>query len=180
MLESLIALTGAAILVAMVPGPSTVMIMRAAMASGRRAGLATTLGNETGVLLWGLAAAWQARRGVAGARGADTGEGDAAEGVSVRRCFRPGLVTNVANPKAGVFAVSFPPQFVPEGWPVLAVLMGFSVLWALIDLAWYTAVVVAVDGARRLFGRPGVRRRLEQVTGVVLVGLGVRLAAEAR
>ncbi|MGI5201145.1 hypothetical protein ACQEU6_06055 [Spirillospora sp. CA-108201] len=56
----------------------------------------------------------------------------------------------------------------------------FSVLWALIDLVWYTAVVWLVGAAQRVLGRPGVRRRLDQVSGVVLVGLGVRLAAEAR
>jgi threonine/homoserine/homoserine lactone efflux protein len=87
-------------------------------------------------------------------------------------------VTNFANPKAGVFAVSFLPQFVPQGWPVAAVLVGFAVLWALIDLVWYSIIVWTVDAARRVFDRPGVRRRLEQVSGVVLVGLGVRLAAE--
>lgn len=212
MLESLIAFAGAAVLIAMVPGPSTVVIMRQSMRSGRRAGLATVLGNEAGVLAWGVAAAvgvsallaasrlayeglrvagavvlvwfgvralWHARRGVA-AVGEYAEPGVSGPGVSGWRCFRLGLVTNFANPKAGVFAVSFLPQFVPEGWPVAGVLVGFSVLWALIDLAWYTVVVWLVGAARRVLGRPGVRRRLEQVSGVVLVGLGVRLAAEAR
>ncbi|GAA4339540.1 LysE family translocator [Actinomadura luteofluorescens] len=215
MLESLLAFAGAAVLIAMAPGPSTVVIMRQSLRSGRRAGLATVLGNETGVLLWGMAAAvglsallaasrlafeglrvagavvlvwfgvralWHARRVRAAEAGADVdlgGERDGAGG-SGWRCYRLGLVTNFANPKAGVFAVSFLPQFVPQGWPVAVVLVGFSVLWALIDLVWYAAVVWLVGSARRVLGRPGVRRRLDQVSGVVLVGLGVRLAAEAR
>ncbi|MEV3924687.1 LysE family translocator [Actinomadura coerulea] len=217
MLESLLAFAGAAVLIALAPGPSTVVIMRQSMRSGRRAGLATVLGNETGVLLWGVAAAvglsallaasrlayeglrvagavvlvwfgvralWRARRGGPDSAGAgeDLGvEGDGPEaGGSGWRSYRLGLVTNFANPKAGVFAVSFLPQFVPEGWPVAAVLVGFSVLWALIDLVWYTAVVWLVGAARQVLGRRGVRRRLDQVSGVVLVALGVRLAAEAR
>lgn len=57
MLESLVAFAGAAVLIAMVPGPSTVVIMRASMRSGRRAGVVTALGNEAGVLAWGVAAA---------------------------------------------------------------------------------------------------------------------------
>ncbi|MCP9947753.1 LysE family translocator [Actinomadura madurae] len=221
MLESLVAFAGAAVLIAMVPGPSTVVIMRASMRSGRRAGVVTALGNEAGVLAWGVAAAvglsallaasrlayeglriagavvlvwfgvralWQSRRG--GRPTADTGDivevagrvdgADAGRGAAGWRWFRLGLVTNFANPKAGVFAVSFLPQFVPEGWPVAAVLIGFSVLWALIDLVWYTAVVWTVAAARRALGRPAVRRRLDRLSGVVLVGLGVRLAAEAR
>lgn len=213
MLESLLAFAGAAVLIAMAPGPSTVVIMRQSMRSGRRAGLAAVLGNETGVLLWGVAAAvglsallsasrlayeglrvagavvlvwfgvrslWHARRGGPAAAGEDVGAESDEAGGSGWRSYRLGLVTNFANPKAGVFAVSFLPQFVPEGWPVAAVLVGFSVLWALIDLVWYTAVVWLVGAARRVLGRPGVRRRLDQVSGVVLVGLGVRLAAEAR
>ncbi|MFI0349226.1 LysE family translocator [Actinomadura sp. 9N407] len=210
MLESLIAFIGAAMLIAMVPGPSTVVIMRSSVRSGRRAGLAAVLGNETGVLLWGVAAAlglaallaasrlaydvlriagavvlvylgaralWQARRG---APAASDGESAGAEASGSWRCYRLGLVTNAANPKAGVFAVSFLPQFVPEGWPVTAVLLGFAALWALIDLIWYSVIVWAVHAARRVFDRPEVRRRLEQVSGGVLVALGVRLAAESR
>ncbi|WP_067831239.1 LysE family translocator [Actinomadura kijaniata] len=218
MLESLIAFVGAAVLIAVAPGPSTVVIMRESARSGRRAGLATTLGNEAGVLAWGLAAAvglsallaasqlaydvlrvvgaavlvyfgartlWQARRGAFAAE-ADAGAAVEAEvgagrsAWSAWRCFRLGLITNCANPKAGVFAVSFLPQFVPDGQPVMATLLVLSVLWVLIDLAWYTVVVWVVDAARRVLGRPAVRRRLEQVSGAVLVGLGVRLAAETR
>lgn len=214
MLESVIAFAGAAALIAMAPGPSTIVIMRASMRSGRRAGLAAVLGNETGVLAWGVAAAvglsallaasrlaydglrivgavvlvwfgaralWQARRGVPQEDDPDGPSGAAAvDGVAWWRCYRLGLVTNFANPKAGVFAVSFLPQFVPDGGLVPVVLVGFSVLWALIDLVWYTAVVWLVGATRLLLGRPVVRRRLEQVSGMVLVGLGVRLAAETR
>jgi threonine/homoserine/homoserine lactone efflux protein len=219
MLQSLIAFVGAAFLIAMAPGPSTVVIMRQSMRSGRRAGLVTTLGNETGVLVWGVAAAlglsallaasqlaydglrivgaavlvyfgakalWQARKSAAVPAAAAAGTPAAAEAADARaawspwRCFRLGLVTNFANPKAGVFAVSFLPQFVPDGAPVLWMLVAFSAIWALVDLVWYTGVVWLVSAARRVMDRPAVRRRLEQVSGVVLVGLGIRLAAEAR
>ncbi|WP_242910697.1 LysE family translocator [Actinomadura terrae] len=226
---------GAAVLIALAPGPSTVVIMRESARSGRRAGMATVLGNEAGVLVWGLAAAaglsallvasrlaydglrvvgagvlvwfgvralWRARRGASGPEPADPDAGldaDSAAGPGAGpdagldagpvagpgggvgwRCFRMGLVTNAANPKAGVFAVSFLPQFVPEGWPVPVALAVFSVLWVVIDLVWYTGVVWLVASARRVVGRPAVRRRLEQVSGAVLVALGLRLAAETR
>ncbi|TYK45061.1 LysE family translocator [Actinomadura decatromicini] len=216
MLGSLLAFAGAAVLIAMAPGPSTVVIMRASLRSGRRAGLATVLGNETGVLAWGVAAAvglsallaasrlaydglrivgaavlvwfgvralWHARRRVPDGVAADADDGPEAgdsAGPSGWRWYRLGLVTNFANPKAGVFAVSFLPQFVPDGSSVPVVLLGFSVLWALIDLAWYAVVVWLVGAAKRVLGRPAARRRLDQVSGVVLVGLGVRLAAETR
>lgn len=212
MLENLLPFLGATVLIAMAPGPSTVVILRQSVSAGRRAGAAAVLGNETGVLLWGLAAAfglsallvasqlaydairvigggvlvymgmralWQVRRGRRGA-GEPPLTAEAADGGPLWRSYRVGLLTNFANPKAGVFAVSFLPQFVAEGAPVLATLMLFSVLWVLIDLVWYFGVIWLVDRAKRTFERPSVRRRLEQVSGVVLVGLGLRLAADAR
>jgi threonine/homoserine/homoserine lactone efflux protein len=210
MLQSLLAFAGAAVLIAMAPGPSTVMILRQSMSSGRRAGAVTVLGNESGVLLWGMAAAfglsallvasriaydgmrlvgagvliffglrtlWQVRRG-SGESPAVVAEVEVAG--SLWRSFRLGVLTNLANPKAGVFAVSFLPQFVPDGAPVLGTLVLFSVLWVLIDAVWYLGVIWLVGRVKGVLERPAVRRRLEQVSGVVLVGLGVRLAVEAR
>lgn len=62
MVESLLAFAGAAVLIAMSPGPSTVVIMRESVRSGRRGGLAVVLGNEAGVLVWGMVAAVGLRR----------------------------------------------------------------------------------------------------------------------
>lgn len=240
MFNTLIPFVGASVLVAMVPGPSTVVVLRESVVSGRRAGTAAVLGNETGVLLWGLAAAlgltallaaselaydvmrvagavvliwfgvrglWGAGRrglvpgraveghegpeagepagaagGTAGAAGDGAGPGGGARG-GFGRAFRLGLVTNVANPKAGVFAVSFLPQFVPEGLAGAAVpgaLIVLSVLWVVIDMVWYLTLVWLVGRAGRVLGSARVRRRLERVSGVVLIGLGARLAVEAR
>ncbi|MFI8854437.1 LysE family translocator [Streptomyces sp. 891-h] len=207
MLTSVLAFVGAAFLIAMVPGPSTVVILRRAVVDGRRTGMAAVLGNECGVLLWGLAAAfglsvlllasqvaydviritgaavlvwmgaralWQARR----AAGPGREEAQAAP-VSYRRAFWQGLATNAANPKAGLFAVSFLPQFVPDGAPVLAMLLAFSVIWVVADLIWYVPLVALAGRVGGVLRRPSVRRRMEQVSGAVLVGLGVRLAVDA-
>jgi threonine/homoserine/homoserine lactone efflux protein len=205
MLTSLLAFVGAACLVAMVPGPSTAVILRRSVINGRASGVATALGNEAGVLLWGFAAAfglsalllasriaydamriagaallvWMGARALLRARHATTPEATGDEPtVSSWRAFRLGLLTNVANPKAGVFAVSFLPQFVPHGAPVLPALTLFSLTWAVIDLAWYLPLVWLAGRARAAFQRPAVRRRLEQLSGTVLVALGLRLALD--
>jgi threonine/homoserine/homoserine lactone efflux protein len=207
MMTSVVAFVGAAFLVAMVPGPSTVVILRRAVVNGRRAGMATVAGNECGVLLWGLAAAfglsgllmasqvaydvirmagaavlvwmgaralWQARR----AGQLDQGAAETAP-VPLRRAYWQGLVTNFANPKAGVFAVSFLPQFVPHGAPVLPTLLAFSVVWAVVDLIWYLLLVWLAGRVEGVLQRQSVRRRMEQLSGVLLVGLGARLATES-
>ncbi|WP_157420253.1 LysE family translocator [Actinomadura kijaniata] len=135
------------------------------------------------VLIWfGVQALLRARRSIRRDASADASDGTGGASAAPRRrsrwrCYRMGLLTNLANPKAGVFALSFLPQFVPDGAPVLPTLLLLAVASTLIDLAWYLGVVVAVCQVRRLFQRPAVRRRVEYLSGMVLVALGVRLAA---
>ncbi|WP_188196327.1 LysE family translocator [Nonomuraea sp. SYSU D8015] len=202
----LLAFVGACVLVAMVPGVSTAIILRQTLRSGRGSGMAATLGNETGILLWGLAAAfglsallvasqlaydvmrvigavvlvvmgaqslWQARRGAAPPP-------EVATAANWRGSYLAGVGTCVANPKAAVFAMSFLPQFVPAGHNVPVTLVTLAVVWVLVDLLWYGLLIWAVAKAKDWLGRPAVRRRLEQLSGVVLIGLGVRLVVESR
>lgn len=202
----LLAFVGACVLVAMVPGVSTAIILRQTLRAGRGSGLAALLGNETGILLWALAAAfglsalvlasevaydamrivgalvllymgaqslWQARRG-----GKTLEEGKAVDGWG--SSYLAGFGTCLANPKAAVFAMSFLPQFVPEGANVPVTLVTLAVVWVLVDLLWYVGVIWMVARAKAVLSRPKVRRWLEQVSGVVLIGLGVRLVMESR
>lgn len=91
-----------------------------------------------------------------------------------------GLLTNLLNPKVGVFYVSFLPQFIPLGADVV----GFSVLLAAIHAAmgvlWFGLLVLATRPFARALGRPAVTRSLDATTGTVLVAFGVRLALDRR
>jgi threonine/homoserine/homoserine lactone efflux protein len=212
MLSAMIAFAIASLLVSMIPGPTTVVILRQSIRAGRSAGVATVLGNETGWLVWCLAAAfglsalllvsevafdvmrfvgatvlvwfgarmlWQAWRSARGGPSDDPAISSAAA-PSLWSCYRSGLLTNLANPKAGVFALSFLPQFVPAGAPALPMLLLLAVASALIDLAWYLGIVRLVDAAERFFRRPAVRRHLEYLSGTLLIGLAVRLALTSK
>ncbi|MFD1832068.1 LysE family translocator [Streptomyces desertarenae] len=219
--QTLLPFLGACLLIAASPGPSTVLIIRRSLA-GRRHGMATVLGNETGVFVWGLVAAFgltalltasrlaydamrvagavvlvafgvQALRAARrlktadgeraggeredGAEAAPAG-GDAAAAGPLRRSYRAGLALNLANPKAAVFALSFLPQFVPAGAPQLPSMVALAALWAVFETGYYACYVWGVDRMRRLVDRAAVRRRLEQVSGCVLVALGIRMALE--
>ncbi|MYS85660.1 LysE family translocator [Embleya scabrispora] len=57
MTHTLLAFLGACTLIALSPGPSSVLIIRHSLRS-RRSGFLAVLGNETGVFIWGLAAAF--------------------------------------------------------------------------------------------------------------------------
>ncbi|MET8162342.1 LysE family translocator [Sphaerisporangium sp. NPDC005289] len=133
------------------------------------------------LLAMGAQSLWQARRSrpvASPAPAAVTARPDGSGGP--RRSFLLGLGTAMANPKAAVFAMSFLPQFVPAGADVPVTLMLLAVVWVLVDTVWYLGVISMVGRVRPVFERPSVRRRLEQVSGVVLIGLGLRMVADGR
>ncbi|MEU0596951.1 LysE family translocator [Streptomyces sp. NPDC006393] len=205
MLSTLLAFLGACTLVAASPGPSTMLIIRQSLRS-RRAGFLTVLGNETGVFIWGVVAALgltallMASRlaydimriagavtlvafGVKALLDARRGhrEEDDEEATSVRpgwTSYRSGLLLNLANPKAAVFAMSFLPQFVPSGAPHLPTMIALAAVWAIFEVGYYGLYVWFVGRLKTVISRAGVRRRLEQVSGGVLLLLGVRMALE--
>ncbi|WP_326596067.1 LysE family translocator [Streptomyces sp. NBC_01803] len=207
MWSTLPAFLGACLLIAASPGPSSVLIIRNSL-RGRRTGMMTVLGNETGVFLWGVFAAlgltalldasevaYDVLRlvgavvligfGVQGLRAARrTGtaglEVTAADGTgSDLRSFRAGLLLNLANPKVGVFAMAFLPQFVPSGAPHLPTMLLLAAIWSVFEVGYYTTYVWGVGRMRRVLARAEVRSRLEQVSGGVMIALGIRLAVES-
>lgn len=92
------------------------------------------------------------------------------------RAFGEGLMVQMANPKAAVFMVAFYPQFVPADRPLFATTAGLAALQIILDTAVYLAFAAGVARAGEWFRRPRIRRRLEAVTGTVLVALGLRVA----
>ncbi len=96
------------------------------------------------------------------------------------RAFAEGLVVMLANPKAAVFMIAFYPQFVPEGSPLLATTAVLGAVQVGLETALYLGLAAAVGRARGWFSRPAIRRRLEALSGTVLVALGVRVAATSR
>lgn len=135
-------------------------------------------------LMWlGFQALRSARRtakaapGPAGSAPAD-GAAPREEPQSPWRAFRTGLLTNVLNPKVGVVYMSLLPQFIPHGAPVAATTLMLVAVHAVLGVVWLGSVTLAVHRARAVFRKPRVRRRLEQLTGTVLLGLGAAVAAE--
>ena len=200
MLRTLAAFVPVAVVVTIAPGPATAMVVRSAARGGRREALVCTVGNSLGVLAWGaLAAAGLAAvvatsaqvftavklvgavvlivLGVQSLRGRSPGARAAA---STGRALRDGLVTSISNPKLAVFYVALFPQFVPAGAPVLPAALLMAATIVVFDLVWYSTLAYAVARARRAFVEGRWARRVERVTGAVLVGLGVRLAFERR
>ena len=92
-----------------------------------------------------------------------------------RRWFVRGLLTNLLNPKVGVFYVTFLPLFIPAG----ANVVGFSMLLASIHVAegilWFLVLIAAMRPLATWLRNARVAKTFDRITGAVFVGFGFRL-----
>jgi threonine/homoserine/homoserine lactone efflux protein len=185
------------------PGPDTALVIRNALGSGARAATATAFGIGLGSLVWALAsllgvalllqtsataftvlklagAAYLAYLGIrtllAGRR---SDPAAAAVPLGDRAAFQQGVLGNLLNPKAAAIFVTVLPQFITAGDSPLRLLLMIAAYEAILIpwLSLYGKVVSRVGQSR---AGTQVREWLNRVTGVVLIGLGVRLAFERR
>ncbi|MEU9945035.1 LysE family translocator [Streptomyces lavendulae] len=206
MLTQLAAATGVLALLTLVPGPDMAIVTRRAVSRGRADGLRTVGGIAAGLLLWGAltvaglaallaasaevylvvklaGAAYLCFLGVQSLRRPGGGpEGDPAGARSdggSGSAWRTGLVSNALNPKIAVFYTGLLPTLAPQGLRPAAGMALLVLVHVLLTLLWLSAYVYVLSHARRFFTRPRVRRAMDRVTGVVLIGFGVRVATSA-
>ena len=134
-------------------------------------------------LIWLGATSLRCRRGPADpAAPGRTGEpaGPPASRARGWRVYLNGLLSNLFNPKIGVFFVAFLPGFIPAraSAAVFSLVLG---LWFIVETgAWLVILTWLVARGVGWLRGSAAQRWAERVTGVVLIGFGLRLAAEAR
>jgi len=203
-----LAFAGVAALLTISPGPDMALMLRNVLRGGARVVLPTAVGTCAGLLVWGAASslgiaalvaaseglyvllrlaggAYLVVLGVSALRTALRGgsHGGAAPavgspGLTRPAAFRNGFMTNLLNPKIGVFYATLLPQFIPPGAPALATSVLLAAIHAAECLVWLTAYGLVLARFGDLVREGRARRILEGLTGVVLVGIGVRVAAE--
>ncbi|HEX3886359.1 MAG TPA: LysE family translocator [Phenylobacterium sp.] len=94
--------------------------------------------------------------------------------------MRRGLLTNLLNPKVGIFYISFLPQFLPHGVAAAPFIFLLAVIHALIGSVWLGCLIGATRPIAKLLKKAAVVRWLDRITGGVFLGFGVRLALERR
>jgi threonine/homoserine/homoserine lactone efflux protein len=97
-----------------------------------------------------------------------------------RRSYIEGLLNNLLNPKVALFYLTFLPQFMSAGDPVIARSLLMGLIHAAEGIIWLMLYAYFLSRLSQLMSRPSVRRNIERVTGLLLVGLGVRLVWEKR
>ena len=98
--------------------------------------------------------------------------------VSRPNWFVRGFLTNILNPKVGVFYLSFLPQFIPPSVYVLSFSMLLAFIHAAEGILWFLLLSYATDFLSHWLRRPRVAAALDRVTGVVFVGFGLKLALD--
>jgi threonine/homoserine/homoserine lactone efflux protein len=191
-----------------VPGPSVLFVVSRGVALGRRAALATVLGNALGVLVQlllvavGLGALVERSEAIftaiklagavylvflgvrmLGRRRSLADLHDATEAPKgTRTIVREGFIVGLTNPKAVIIFTVVLPQFTdPSRGHVPLQILILGAMFLTIGLASDSAWAIAAGSARAWLARS--RGRLEALTGaggVVLIGLGVRLAVTGR
>jgi threonine/homoserine/homoserine lactone efflux protein len=89
-------------------------------------------------------------------------------------------VNNLGNPKMAVFFVSVLPQFTAPGQGMVSALVLLGAVFSAMTFAWLAVYAIALSTAGRLLRAPRAQRAIEAVSGAVSIGLGVRVAADAR
>ena len=89
-------------------------------------------------------------------------------------------MSNLGNPKMVVFFSSLLPQFVNRGHASFQTMLMLGLLFSLMTLTWLTGYALVVERVGDVLRRDRVRRSMEAVTGLVLVGLALHLATERR
>ncbi|NTU80998.1 MAG: LysE family translocator, partial [Chloroflexales bacterium] len=96
------------------------------------------------------------------------------------QAWSEGLLNNVLNPKPAIFYLAFLPQFIHPTDPVLLKSLLLAGVHFVIGVLWLTLLVLVLGRIGAWVTHPRVRQQLETITGVVLIGLGLRLALEPR
>jgi len=92
--------------------------------------------------------------------------------------FGAGFLTDILNPKVGVFFISFLPGFVPAGHSVGWTTLGFGIWYTVLSALYFIGLIAVSGTIATWMAQARVRRRLDALTGLVLVGFGLRLATE--
>lgn len=204
-----VSFAAAAAVLTVTPGADTALVLRTAMAEGSRRAVAVAAGVTLGVLVWGvlvsLGVAHVVNRSPAAFaaltfcgslfllwmgiallssrpdRSIEDSQAPVATTPSRPGWFMRGLLTNLLNPKVGIFYMAFLPPFVPKeaGHPAL-VMSGFAAVHAVEGAAWFAVLIHASARLPAALRSPGGMRWLNRVVGALFVGLALVLAFRAR
>jgi threonine/homoserine/homoserine lactone efflux protein len=204
--QALLGFSLAAALLTITPGLDTALVLRTAAVEGPKRGTQAALGICVGLFVWGAAASlglgallavsrtaydvlkfagalyvlWLGMRMLLAALRKDTeAETEAPETRGGSWLLR-GFLTNMLNPKVGIFYVTFIPLFIPAGVPVVPFAILLTAIHVMETLLWYGLITQALKPLARWLRKGSVTHALDGITGAALLGFGIGLFLEQR
>lgn len=200
----------AAFLLAFAPGPGIFYVAARTLAGGRTEGIASSFGTGLGgmvhvlagslgvsaivlasaelftalklvgaaYLVWlGFRTFQAARRGAANALSGGTVE----PSIGPRKAFREGVMVEALNPKTAAFFLAFIPQFVDTTGSVALQFVVLGFISVVLNTFADVVVAFAASGIREgAAARPGLIKRLRELSGGAMMALGFGLAFAKR
>ncbi|NML50655.1 LysE family translocator [Streptomyces sp. R302] len=193
-------------LLTLTPGLDTALILRTAALGRRTRAWGVVLGIQTGTLIWGALTSlgvtalltashlayeilrwagaayllWMAGRMIAETfrrRGADaSAEVEVGGADTLTGGWHQGTLTNLLNPKVGVFYVAVLPQFIPAEAPHFAMGLALTSVHVVLGVVWSTVLIASASALGTWLRGARARRVLDRVTGTVIGAFAVRLA----
>jgi threonine/homoserine/homoserine lactone efflux protein len=204
--SSLAAFALTSLIIELTPGPNMAYLAALSLSRGTRAGISAVLGIMLGLALFGIAAAvgvatlilqstvlyetlrwagvvyllWLAWEGWVSEHDV-TADASASPGDTPWYAFRRGLITNLLNPKAGIFYVATLPRFVDAGASnVTHQAIMLSAIYVSIATLVHLTIVLLAGRLFAVLETPDSRRMTRRVLSLALVFIAVWFAFSTR
>lgn len=204
--ESLLTFSIAASLLTLTPGLDTALVVRQLITSGPQSAKKAALGVAAGCLIWGALVAmglgvlltnslwaftivktagavylvWQGLQMLRRQVGSKHNQIEfqfANESSSPHAALMQGFWTNVLNPKVGIFYVTLLPQFLVPDVNASLYIFSLAVIHVLLSVLWFLALIIGGQRGIKFLQHPKLTYWTDKVTGLVLIGFGVKLFA---
>jgi RhtB (resistance to homoserine/threonine) family protein len=202
---TLLSFTFIASLIVMSPGPNGVLIAKTVPTSGKPAGFANVAGFVAAFYMHGalsilgislllvqsaqaffvvkmLGAAYlcwigfKALRDTWNGSSGDQNIAPAKKQRTLRKAFVEGFLTNALNPKVSMFYLAAFPQFISQAHGALGASFTLVFIHSMLNLVWFSAMVLLFSRLTAAARNSTFQRWLKEVTGIVFVGFGAKLA----
>ncbi|PFF64752.1 lysine transporter LysE [Bacillus thuringiensis] len=189
------------------PGPDTAMATKNTLIAGKVGGVKTVFGTCIALLIHTLAAVIglsalivksallfsifkyvgalyliyigiKALLAVRNKEGVDTNDISLNNENKHTSCFRQGFLTNLLNPKIAVFFLTFLPQFLNPNHNTFIQLLVMCLTYLVLTAFWFAFYIFLIDKISAFMKKPKTQRYIQGLTGIVLIGFGVKLAFE--
>jgi len=200
--STLLTFLGAAIILTLMPGPDNLFVLAQSITQDKKAGIATSLGLCTGLLVHisaavlGISAivyqstvmfsivkfagaayllylAWQSFRAKD-----DPFTLEQQHRQSFMSLYRKGILMNILNPKVSLFFLALLPQFInPMHGHVALQMFILGMVFLVQALILFSLFSIFAGKVRNIIiGKPAIAKRLNMVQGVLFTIIGIKIA----